>query len=105
MNYTDTQLKVALAKMLPDVIDIEWCCLDSHEPEFRTIVWKHVIDYPAILDTELLHVCRLVEETLEEHQPFEDALTCQDPYNMYPHSASWQQRTIALASVKGIEIN
>jgi len=110
MNYTDTQLKQALAKMLTGVIyfgvvtkNLEWHAKDKcHRP---------------VYDTELLHLCWLVEDALNFDQQLQLA---EDLYNNCcaqtdgkPSSAketylsvhaTWQQRTIALCSVKGIEI-
>ena len=95
-QYTDTSLKQALAKLLPTEIEtfnghLKWTSKNQHYPAF-------------VEDTELLHLCWLVEETLEEHQPFEDALTSRDPCIIYPYHATWQQRVISLCKVKGIEL-
>jgi len=119
MNYTDDQLKAALAKMLPETVCYEQESLYWQYEEIR-------YDRPVmnrgnrILDTELLHLCWLVEETLS----YEDKLKCAnfiykqdgffrpcdsdgdteyDELFKYIH-ASWQNRIIALAKVKGIEI-
>jgi len=59
-----------------------------------------------VLDTELLHLCWLVEETLNEinsanYAEFLRPITAN--YKLLYH-ATWQQRVIALAKVKGIEI-
>ena len=93
MNYTDNQLKTALAKMLPSIAHVEF---------------GKQIQYA--LDTELLHLCWLVEENIpcEQWVTYVDELrfiTVGLTKNMffYPH-ATWQQRTIALAKVKGVEI-
>ena len=102
MNYTDDQLKKALAKMLPDVITyheviahesckivclLQWVAKRNGERDF------------TVRDTELLHLCWLVEEGLDNKLNL-------NYYNLIvldPH-ASWQQRVEALAEVKGIEI-
>jgi len=98
MNYTDDQLKQALAKMLPETVCYEQESLYWQYEEIR-------YDRPVmnrgnrILDTELLHLCWLIEENLENKLNL-------NYYNLIvldPH-ASWQQRVIALAKVKGIEI-
>ena len=100
MNYTDTQLKQALAKMLPERVG------------FSTMLqWRSDSQYCGrfVLDTELLHLCWLVEDTLnkDEMNRYEHLLTenntIKDWARMLFH-ATWQQRTIALAKVKGIEI-
>ena len=96
-NYTDAQLKQALAKMLPGVeydtttckgVDLWWT--ESSAP---------------VKDTELLHLCWLVEETLKHTQIglYIDALNKAIGQNWY-HHATWQQRVVALCKVKGIEI-
>lgn len=101
MNNTDTQLKQALAKMLPDVIHAD------------SLYWREYLH--QVLDTELLHLCWLVEETLGE-----------DYYSYFQHleswcrvdrqhkdnnerlwwciHATWQQRTIALTKTLRVEI-
>jgi len=98
MNYTDNQLKAALAKMLPETVCYEQESLYWQYEEIR-------YDRPVmnrgnrILDTELLYLCWLVEENLENKLNL-------NYYNLIvldPH-ASWQQRVEALAEVKGIEI-
>lgn len=103
---TDQQLKQALAKMLPE----RTAALD----EYGTLKWlstpNGIYLTDQVLDTELLHLCWLVEETLTKRQ-------CQDytqgwfhvetpnipPYDYVWH-ATWQQRTIALCKVKEVEI-
>lgn len=101
MTYTNTQLKQALAKMLPDVI--------QHE---AGLTWyRH--DGGEVLDTELLHLCWLVEETLTNNEAdmyglyingiMNEAIT-QKFQSVCDWHATWQQRVIALAKVKGVEI-
>ena len=88
MNYTDEQLKQALAKMLPETVCYEQESLYWQYEEIR-------YDRPVmnrgnrILDTDLLHLCWLAEDYGCDTVPF---------------NASWQQRVIALAKLKGIEI-
>ena len=102
---TDTQLKIALAKMLPS--DIEHCAsgLRWRNKEVPMALGVHV------LDTELLHICWLVERTLErgndagaECYRYAAELYRVVEQESQPCMASWQQRTIALAKVKGIEV-
>lgn len=111
-TYTDEQLKRTLAKMLPDALlwdngssphntdrepDDAWgLCWDSGNP---------------VLDTELLHLCWLVEHELKIPQRAEYARSLHPPDKGTPilddycvAHATWQQRTIALAKTKGIEI-
>jgi len=105
MNYTEEQLKAALAKMLPDILTIItksiWWSNNTPEHPYPTL--------KPVLDTELLHLCWMVEETLtldewnEFKNTFENILSwCIFPIN-FMHS-TWQQRVIALAVVKKIEI-
>jgi hypothetical protein len=101
MNYTDEQLKQALAKMLPEKIrwnitgwqgiNLVWQAI--YEPQG---CWKN--DEP-VLDTELLHICWLVADTLSLNELYE----C-DKILESLIWATWQQRVKALAKVKGIKI-
>jgi len=112
MNYTDSQLKQALAKMLPEKIlwnDHELVWIDK-----KTGFWSHVAG--MVLDTELLHLCWMIEEMLDydkrialstiiaNHIEFPNG----ELFSRYEVSvilhATWQQRVIALAKVKGVEI-
>jgi hypothetical protein len=114
MNYTDDQLKQALAKMLPNVIDIFTV---EHSPEIVLVEKQTGAQYR---DTELLHLCWMVEETIKDRVGFvrelfdvferaycdNEAWDCLDPVDisaMLCH-ATWQERTVALAKVKGVEI-
>jgi len=112
---TNDQLKQALAKMLPERIAYEV----SQEEFIDGLYWnKGEDDGPKVLDTELLHICWMVEETLhhDDWRSYSDMLTTfiqdsvVDLYNQRVESryrsvnATWKQRTIALAKVKGIEI-
>jgi len=99
MNYTDKQLKTALEMMLPDLI---FNCgeLYIYDAEFGAG------DHRQVLDTELLHLCWLVEETLNEinSADYPELLRpIAASYKLLYH-ASWQNRVEALAKVKGIEI-
>lgn len=114
MKYTDTQLKIALAKMLPDELTLEGTVLLWRVP--RHGGWH-------VDDSQLLHLCWLVEETFTHKSnyvgkygeiPIEYFIALRDVCYETKHSgisielamlhATWQQRTIALAKVKGIEI-
>lgn len=121
MNYTNDQLKQALAKML----------LEELFFEDNNLWWKRrptvafgVHGARMVIDTELLHLCWLVEESLIESEKFKyhnhlfDLVPCDEnhgpcvpdgpdlltPSGFSMLHASWQHRTIALAQVKGIEI-
>lgn len=116
-NYTDAQLKQALAKMLSQ--KLEWYHLGDGVWELKL---KH---YPfgferAVLDTELLHLCWLLEgsfggidssryceilQTVAEQALNRDYKLSEWFRGKFVCAhATWQQRTIALAKVKGIEI-
>lgn len=93
MNHTDENLKIVLAKMLPE-----------------KIVYKPIgcrwNNGKEVLDTELLHLCWVVEEELtwklktEYRRELQRiCITLTDS-----HCATWKQRVEALAKVKGIEI-
>ena len=101
MQYTDIQLKQALAKMLPETL--KWLSVGSR------LLWK-ARGHPDVLNTELLHLCWLVEETLTPEQQVDyynfrlRASTnngCVEEYRMI--HATWQQRVIALAKVLNVE--
>lgn len=110
MNYTDDQLKQLLALMLPETVEI----FDSG------LLWRFNFNAgqncTEVLDTELLHLCSLVEAGMmeKEWEDYAHAL-----FNLtHPHddcgsfegiaraflSATWQQRTSALAEVKGVTL-
>ena len=104
IEYTDTQLKQALAKMLPEKVEID--------PSGESLFWKEEVSY-EVLDTELLHLCWLVEETLTPEQL--SAVVCEIhsmhigtgsyfTFDSALYHATWQQRTIALCKVKGVGI-
>jgi len=99
VNYTDKQLKTALEMMLPDLI---FNCGDLYIYDTEFGAGSHRL----VSDTELLHICWLVEETLNEiesadYAEFLRPITAN--YKLLYH-ASWHQRVEALAKVKGIEI-
>ena len=106
---TDAQLKIALAKMLPDTFYIS---------ANTTLCWLNQ-NGDKVFDTELLHVCWLVEDGLayEDKAEFARQLYLQDGFfscvdgecndfsEIFKYShATWQQRATALAKVKGVEV-
>ena len=95
MNYTDTQLKRALAKMLPTMVYMNI----NGGSMYHRLDGKPQL----VLDTELLHLCHQVELTLSwpEYSLFKIELVGQ---LLRVESATWQQRVEALAKVKGIKI-
>ena len=113
-TYTDAQLKQALAKMLPELIHI-WDSSNCYTTD-AFFQWKDKHDNGAllesrrVLDTELLHLCWLVEKTLTSNQKSKYMIYFWGNQNKIfcnrfgVHHATWQQRTIALAKVKGIEL-
>ena len=102
MNYTDDQLKSILAKMMPETISQHAC---------GKYYWIGSAN-GFVLDTELLALCSLLEAGLrvEEDHNYLDALArIVDPMFGYRGeltlgiiTATWQQRTTALAEVKGV---
>ena len=107
MNYTDTQLKQALAKMLPNLIKCTHSITEKgYEYCYLTWLGKTNPFECECRDTELLHLCWLVEETLNEINSADYAELLRPisaNYKLLYH-ASWQQRVEALAEVKGIEV-
>lgn len=109
-QYTDNQLKQALAKMLPK--EIVW------HPSSELRYWPRIsgtLNGPQVLDTELLHLCWMVEQQIaDEEFPKYGEILCvvngarsdmpDEQLARLVCSATWQQRTIALAKVKNIEI-
>jgi hypothetical protein len=82
-------------------------------PVIPTLMWtdeKCKWDGRPVLDTELLHLCWLVEETLTFDEKIEYQETMvrivgkADGWRYLTMHATWQQRVIALAKVKGIEV-
>ena len=103
--------------MLPEKIELCYNCVLSWKNETPENHPLHYIDTP-VLDTELLHLCWLVEEGLSSRAMLEyiewqtklfdpndfwPEIVTVDKAKLYLH-ATWQQRTIALAKVKGVEI-
>jgi len=124
MNYTDEQLKKTLAKMLPNEITYYSVMIFYWNREFIAGIFQRV------LDTELLHLCHLVEKSLceysDEHNGeysqrdnyAKELMKLNGIYNgngwswgdvcnadlFRAANSTWQQRVIALAKVKGIEM-
>ncbi len=114
MNYTNEQLKQALAKMLPNIL--HWrTALDTTQGMYE-LCWTntnnsdHPDDWFDVRDTELLHLCWMVEDTLtkRECQDYTQGMRWEETPNTPPYDyvwhATWQQRVIALAKVKGVDI-
>ena len=98
-NITDDQLKSILAKMLPETVA---------QHALGKYYWINSAN-GFVLDTELLYICSYVEAglTVEESHDYLDALArIVDPMFGYRGeltlgiiTATWQQRTRALAEV------
>ena len=111
-QYTDEQLKQALAKMLPEKI----LYLEFHSRLFYQeldLLGRFVVR--EILDTELLQLCFDVEETLSANDYEKYGLSVAEISGLTEDSSislisralfsmKWQQRVVALAKVKEIEI-
>lgn len=107
-KYTDTKLKQALVKMLPEKLSFgTWRTFAGTElnselrwkPKIRGVVGN------TVLDTELLHLCWLVEEALSAKEKSDYMIYFWDNQDdifisrFGVHHATWQQRAIALIQV------
>jgi hypothetical protein len=115
MNYTDDQLKQALAKMLLKLIPLKETQNEALD-YYCYVLWKKSNPHDMeVRDTKLLHLCWLVEGTLSYHECNVFELSCRNTLSLEIFSntpvvkrlwhASWKQRVEALAKVKGVEIN
>ena len=101
----DTDLKQALAKMLPNEL-----AFGSHWWEKTTLCYIPRLNGMRprpVLDTELLHLCWMVEENIKLKNgcmPTEWYIQLRLASQDNEEHATWQQRTIALAKVLNIEI-
>ena len=104
MNYTDDQLKQLLAKMLPETVNLELIPTPTLEYKNGRIV----------LDTELLHLCSLVEAGLTNANAVKYRLKLAGNSSLRNSAyvtveaamchATWQQRVTALATVKEVSL-
>jgi len=100
MNHTDNELRALLAKILPETIAQHAC---------GKYYWIGSAN-GFVLDTELLHLCSLVEAGLTEKEVLKyiDALHEVCGAHVQPSAvpifATWQQRTRALAEVLGVTL-
>lgn len=112
MQYTDIQLKQTLAKMLPEKIRVR-----DNEVLGRHLAWNNTCPTSSVCDTELLHLCWLVEEDVDEDRWSDYLLYLVESSIGYSTTfklsvretiaithSTWQQHVVALAKVKGIEI-
>lgn len=96
---SDQELKLALCGLLPKQICVRNNKLFWGDDSFSG-------ELPEVLETEWLHICHLVEMTLEKeklnlsyaHELYNVVV----PEGQQPFMASWQQRTAALLKVKGV---
>ena len=102
MNITDDQLRALLAKMLPETIAQHAC---------GKYYWIGSAN-GFVLDTELLHIVSLVEvESGLNSYPLREKylyklmdIVKEDGRDTLVIFATWQQRTRALAEVKGVTL-
>lgn len=115
IDYTDQQLQLALSKMLPEklIFDNEYTTYGNPTPRVRWLYdsTKHLERSDlSVYDTEWLHVCWLVEETLTDAEMYNHIehlyqINNKPKYDFHNDChTTWQQRAIALAKVKGVEI-
>ncbi len=101
-TYTDKQLQLALAKMLPKK-------LKASELTERVFFWcnRNSIPTHEVKETEWLHICWLIEQNIIKDSgdvySWDNYIALLQQHTFYS-SASWQQRAVALAQVKGVEI-
>lgn len=110
-KYTDEQLKRALAKMLPEKL----IYVTEKDGGFEALHWReNQSNDPAIclanevLDTELLYLCDLLEQSLDEQQElkYDPKLYDLCYYKGIPqYRAPWQDRVIAAAEARNIIID
>jgi hypothetical protein len=99
-TVNDTKLKTLLAKMLPETVRLGTLLTDD-------LFWIGKRGGRILLlDTELLQLCDLAEQTLTEVETmlYEDALANEHSGGFARVRYTWQQRVTALAAVKGITL-
>jgi hypothetical protein len=100
MSYTDDQLKRVLVKILPEELQIR-----DDEVLGNHVCWKSNPFMHSVLDTELLEVCRRIEQGCSEDERLQILREMADnEYRGGGYFSTWQQRTVRLAQVKGIAI-
>ena len=99
---TNDQLKQALAKMLPNRLAVT---------KLNGLIWINKgrdceSFHQNVLDTELLHICWMVEETLNADERLLYLLCFWDleQSRWEDQHATWQEKVPHLAKVKGIEL-
>ena len=108
MNITNNELRAMLAKMLPETVYL----YSNPSTKMRTLFWKEIGSPRAVLDTELLYIVSLVEaESGLNSYPLREKylyklmdIVKDDGRDTLVIFATWQQRTRALAEVKGVTL-
>lgn len=108
----DNTLKVALAKMLPELLKY------APHPDLPTVLSIKTTGWPysrEVLDTELLYLCSLIEKEIVDRDMQHRYLRyithpATHPEEIYYDesfcffTATWQVRVMALAKLKDIEV-
>lgn len=103
--YLDSELKQALAKMLPARLKVIYHFSSEEPKKFVALKWSQG---DTVRASELLHICYLVEETrtIEEKYDYFNKYLVEDidtpPWKLI--HLSWRERTSALAKTKGVKI-
>ena len=103
-TYTDEQYKQLLVKMLPEQLILRETTMPDTEEYYCYLIWRNERkpSRMEVLDTELLHLCWFVEETLPSNRVGEYMESIDEDGDWAICHATWQQRVTALAKVKGL---
>lgn len=113
MNTNDPSLKLAMARLLPELIECELENMIEGNPNSNRswyYYWKNTPAKIQINDTEFLYVVHLVEQSLTDtdYGEYMDALADDliTPEVQFPRmvAATFNQRALAICKVKGIEL-
>jgi len=99
-TMNDNETKSLLAKMLPETVRLGTSLTDD-------LFWIGKMGGRILLlDTELLHLCDLIEQALTDVETmlYEDALANEHSDGFSRVRYTWQQRVTALAAVKGVSL-
>ena len=98
MDYNQTQLKKALAKMLPEQLrfDTNFVYPDG------TVYWLY--GGCVVQNTEWLYICHFIEKelSLDLHKKFREQLCVECLMDGGPISASWEQRASSLTKISQV---
>lgn len=109
-KYTDEQLKRALAKMLPDILELKFVrntVIGTNANKGCWVIWWKG-EATAIFNTELLYLCDLLEQSLDEQQELKYDIKLYDlcyDKGIPQYRAPWQDRVIAAAEARNIVID